>query len=271
MSPLWQFMIGLFDAPTIALAAAIFIPLERLWPRRLGQRVLRQGWRTDLTYLLLNGAVVRLLMVGIVAALVALRPMITPESLGRLVSAQPFWVQTIELILVADLGFYLCHRVMHAVPFLWRFHSVHHSIETMDWLASFRVHPVDQIATATASLVPILLLGFSEWAVAAYVVIYRWQSILLHSNVDLRLGRLSRWIATPEFHHWHHSIDRPAWDKNFGGQLALWDVLFGTAYLPQGQRSTGFGIEDPMPDGYVDQLAQPFRQRPVRTAESATA
>jgi sterol desaturase/sphingolipid hydroxylase (fatty acid hydroxylase superfamily) len=75
-------------------------------------------------------------------------------------------------------------------------------------MAAFRVHPLDQVFSATASLIPMLAFGFSDWAVAVHVVSYRWQSVLLHSNVRLPLGRLAWLLATPEFHHWHHSQAR---------------------------------------------------------------
>ena len=84
-----------------------------------------------------------------------------PDAWRTAIAARPIWLQVITVVIIADLGFYLAHRLFHAVPWLWHFHAVHHSIEEMDWLAAHRVHPVDQIVTKGASLVPVFVLGFS--------------------------------------------------------------------------------------------------------------
>ena len=146
---------------------------------------------------------------------------------------------------------------MHAVPWLWRLHAVHHSIEELDWLAGARAHPLDQ-TFAKAGLAPIFLLGFSGEAIGAFMLLYAWQSVFLHSNVKLKFGPGLRWlVASPEFHHWHHSKDRESRDKNFAGQLPLLDVIFGTASMPTGRRPTSFGIDEPMHQNYLSQLRAP--------------
>jgi sterol desaturase/sphingolipid hydroxylase (fatty acid hydroxylase superfamily) len=156
------------------------------------------------------------------------------------------------------LGFYLVHRAFHKVPWLWRFHAVHHSIEEMDWLAAHRVHPIDQILTKGASLIPIFALGFASEPMFLFAVMYRWQALLIHSNVRIGFGPL-RWIfASPQFHHWHHANHREAFDTNFAGQLSLLDLLFGTMHLPGRETPRLYGTDDPVPGDYVGQLAYPF-------------
>ena len=191
-------------------------------------------------------------------------------GLQSAVHSQPAWLQFVEILLIADLGFYLAHRAMHAVPCLWRLHAVHHSIEELDWLAGFRVHPLDQSIVKSASVVPVFLLGFSSNAIGAYFLLYAWQSVFLHSNVKIRFGPGLRWLlATPEFHHWHHSKDCALRDKNFAGQLPFLDAIFRTAYMPKGRRPTSFGIVEPMRQHYLLQLAMPFH--PTETRPDATA
>jgi sterol desaturase/sphingolipid hydroxylase (fatty acid hydroxylase superfamily) len=169
-------------------------------------------------------------------------------------------LQFIEILFLADVGFYSAHRAMHTVPFLWRMHMIHHSVEDLDWLAGARVHPLDMIFLKSASLMPVVVLGFSSGALSAFLLLYLWQSWFEHSNVSLRLGPGVRWLlASPEFHHWHHSKDRAARDKNFAGQLPFLDVIFRTAYMPTGQRPESFGMDDPMRQNYLSQLAMPFR------------
>jgi sterol desaturase/sphingolipid hydroxylase (fatty acid hydroxylase superfamily) len=201
---------------------------------------------------------------------------IVPASFQATIGGLPYWVQIPAVILLSDLGFYWTHRMFHAVPWLWRFHSIHHSIEELDWLAAARVHPVDQILTKGASLVPLFALGFSEWAIGVYALLYQWQSVLIHSNVRIGFGPLRFLVASPEFHHWHHSSQREARDRNFAGQLSFLDALFGSLHLPRGQAPTTYGLDEPMPQRYALQLLYPFmgervfQSKPDRTALAET-
>ena len=155
------------------------------------------------------------------------------------------------------------------------FHAIHHSIEELDWLAAARVHPVDQILTKGVSLVPVVALGFSEWAIAVYAVLYQWQSVLIHANVRIGFGPLRLLFASPEFHHWHHSNDREARDRNFAGQLSFLDALFGTLHMPRGRMPTVYGLDRPIPHRYAYQLLYPFvgdgAQQPVPALASTEA
>lgn len=268
-----QALADLFHLETLLLAALIFIPVEQLFPMHEGQKVLRRAWLNDLVYALFNGVVVSLGLAIIVMLVLLASKWLIPADLKAVVASQPYWLQLIEIVVLADLGFYTVHRLFHTIPALWRFHAVHHSIEELDWLAAHRVHPLDQILTKGASLVPCFALGFSQWAIIAYFVLYHWHSLMLHANVRLSFGPLKWLVASPEFHHWHHSNRREAHDKNFAGQLALWDVAFGTAHLPKDEKPGQYGTDDPVPAGYVAQIAYPFRStsRSSPAAEPAPA
>jgi sterol desaturase/sphingolipid hydroxylase (fatty acid hydroxylase superfamily) len=115
-----------------------------------------------------------------------------------------------------------------------------------------------KLGLLAVSLVPVVALGFSEWAIGVYALLYQWQSVLIHSNVRFRFGPLRFLFASPEFHHWHHSDQREARDKNFAGQLSFLDALFGSLHLPRGQAPTTYGLDRPMPQRYVPQLLYPF-------------
>ena len=255
------FLAELLDFRLFLVAAFVFIPLERLFAARKGQKLLRRHWANDLFYVFANGIVIRLGLLVSVLVIMGLSALIVPTGFREAVGGQPLWLQVIEVLLLADLGFYAAHRAFHAVPALWRLHQIHHSIEEMDWLAAARVHPIDQIITKSASLLPCFALGFSEWAIGAFALAYHWHSLLLHSNIRLGFGPLKWLIASPDFHHWHHAREREAWDRNFAGQLALWDFVFGTAHLPKGRQAQSFGVADPVPPGYTAQLLHPFRRR----------
>ncbi|MET2825853.1 sterol desaturase family protein [Mesorhizobium shangrilense] len=250
-------MSNLIDFKAILVIALIFLPLERLLPLHAEQSPTRRHWLNDVVYLVFNGILIKtgLLVVIGVAMLAAHR--LVPDSLTAAIQSQPVWLQAIEVLLIADTGFYLAHRTFHAVPFLWRFHSIHHSIEEMDWLAAHRVHPVDQILTKSASFLPVFALGFSSSAILIFTLVYQWQSLLIHSNTRIRFGPLKWLLASPQFHHWHHANQREAYDKNFAGQLPFLDMLGGTLFMPD-RMPEKYGVDDPVPHLYHQQLAYPF-------------
>lgn len=255
------FLAELLDFRLFLLAALFFLPLERLFGADRAQRVFRRHWANDLVYVFVNGIIIRLGLFASAILILTASRLAVPDALRHAVAAQPLWLQFIEMLLVADLGFYAAHRLFHAIPALWRIHQIHHSIEQMDWLAAARVHPVDQILTKTASLLPCFALGFADAAIALFALLYHWHSMLLHANVRLSFGLLNRLVASPDFHRWHHCRDHEAWDRNFAGQLSLWDHVFGTAYMPKGRRAERFGIGEIVPETYPAQLLYPFRRR----------
>src|SRR5687768_4442615 len=135
----------LFNVWQFLLVAAVFVPLERLLALRKDQRILRANWRLDLVYTFVNGALITAGIMILVLVAGTVFAHVVPKRLRSGVGSQPFLIQFIEAVVAADLLFYSAHRLFHAVPFLWQFHEVHHSIEEMDWLAAARVHPFDQI------------------------------------------------------------------------------------------------------------------------------
>ncbi len=238
----------------IGLLFLVFVPLEKLFAFR-PQKVFRKGLVTDLTHFIVNNVFVTIGAVALVV--VAAIPYFWIRSFN-LQSYLPTGVSVGLAVVLVFFGQYWGHRFTHTVPLLWRFHSVHHSIERMDWLASARLHPLDSAFTQALTILPLFLLGYDGRVFAGAAVFVTLLAIFQHANVRFRFPGL-RWIVnTPEWHHWHHAIDADARDKNFG--LPVVDKLFGTAYLPKDRRPTGFGVHDPVPqDGYLRHLAYPFR------------
>jgi sterol desaturase/sphingolipid hydroxylase (fatty acid hydroxylase superfamily) len=252
-------------AGVVGLAALflIFVPMEKLFAFR-PQKVFRRGFLTDLTHLLVNNV---LITIGLlVAVVVALIPFFWLRNLN-IAGTLPPAVAVVIAVAIVFVGQYWAHRLTHQVPLLWRFHSVHHSIENMDWLASARVHPIDQVFTHAAVVIPLYLLGFNGTVFGGVVVFFTLLALFQHANVRLRFP-VVRWVInTPEWHHWHHALDREAINKNFGTPVI--DKLFGTAYMPRGQWPSGFGTTEPVPPvGYVRQLAYPFT-RAARTGRAS--
>jgi sterol desaturase/sphingolipid hydroxylase (fatty acid hydroxylase superfamily) len=246
----------------LLLLAVIFVPLERLFPLRAGQEVFRPGWSTDTLHFFVSHLLVQLTTLLTVMPATTLVAAAGTSRLHELVQAQPLVLQFFEVMIVADLGEYAIHRLFHTVPFLWRFHAIHHSSVHLDWIAGSRLHLLDVVITRGFTLIPIVLLGFSQPAVYAYVVFVSFHAVFIHANVRFRGGWLERVLVMPRFHHWHHSAAPEATDKNFAVHMPWIDRVFGTYHLPDDKWPDDYGIAgDPVPEGYLAQLTDPFKTR----------
>jgi sterol desaturase/sphingolipid hydroxylase (fatty acid hydroxylase superfamily) len=240
--------------------ALVFVPLERLFPLRAEQGPFRPGWTTDSLHFLASHALIQALSFLILLPAVTVAAWWQPRALQTVVGAQPVWLQALETLFVADLAQYAVHRAFHRVPVLWRFHAVHHSSRDLDWLAGSRLHLLDVVATRGMVLLPLSLLGFAPAALNAYLVFVSVHAVLIHANVRFRLRALEELLVTPRFHHWHHAAAPEARDRNFAVHLPWLDRLFGTRYLPGDAWPPAYGIAgDPVPEGYLAQLAYPVR------------
>ena len=244
--------------------ALLFVPLELAFARLPRQGVFRRGWLTDLLHFGVSHLAVQLtVLLTLMPAAMFFRWAVHP-GFQAAVAGQPLLLQFAEIVIVADLSEYAIHRLFHRVPMLWRFHAIHHSAEALDWLAASRIHLVDAIVTRALAFVPLYVLGFAEAAVYAYLIFVSFHAIFVHTNVRFTFGRLAWVIGTPRFHHWHHSAQPEAIDKNFAIHLPVIDRLFGTLYLPSQAWPTAYGIADgTVPERYPAQLVFPFTRHPV--------
>jgi sterol desaturase/sphingolipid hydroxylase (fatty acid hydroxylase superfamily) len=240
----------------------VFIPLERAFSRLREQPIFRPQWRTDLVHFAMSHLLVQATVLLTLAPATLLFAWAVRPTLQRVVQAQPLVLQFVEIVLVADLAQYVVHRTFHQVPWLWRFHAIHHSAEAMDWLAGSRLHLVDIVVTRGLSFVPLYLLGFSPPAVYAYLVFVAFHAVFIHANVRFRFRPIERLVVTPRYHHWHHAAAPEAVDRNFAVHVPILDRLFGTRYFPEGRWPDAYGLAGPpVPDGWVRQLLWPLARR----------
>ncbi|MCU0943631.1 MAG: sterol desaturase family protein, partial [Hydrogenophaga sp.] len=240
-------------------SALIFIFIEKLFALRKDQPVFRPEWQTDFHHFIVNHMLVGFMLLATNLLVHRLFGWVPTEGVQGWVAALPFWAALPLCILVADLAQYWTHRAYHEVPLLWRLHAVHHSTKHMDWMAGSRQHVIETIITRTAVLGPIFLLGFSKEVIDAYIIVVGFQAVFNHANVSVRLGPLRYLIVTPNFHHWHHSQDEEALDKNYAAHYAFLDHLFGTAVNSPRVWPERYGVlGDYVPKGFLKQLAFPF-------------
>lgn len=240
-------------------SSLIFIFVEKLFKHRKDQPVFRPEWQTDFHHFIVNHMVVGLVLLATNLMVHKFFGWAGNDGVRGWVQGLPFWVGVLLIVLVADFVQYWTHRAYHEVPILWRLHAVHHSAKSMDWLAGSRQHIVELIITRTLVLAPIFVLGFSKEVIDAYILIVGFQAVFNHANVSVRLGPLRYIIVTPNFHHWHHSQDQAALDRNYAAHFAFLDYLFGTAVKSDQLWPEKYGVlGDYVPNGFVKQFKFPF-------------
>jgi lathosterol oxidase len=251
----------------LLLLAAIFVPLERLFPRRPEQSSFRAGWTTDGLYFLSSHLLVQVLTFLILAPAEAAFRAFEGAPWRTVVRDLPIAAQFFGAVFAADLSQYGVHRAFHALPRLWPFHALHHASESMDWLAGSRLHLVDVVITRAFVVLPLFVLGLDPRAVAAYLVFVSFHAVFIHANVRFDLSAIEPALVTPRFHHWHHANDPAAVNKNFAVHFPWIDRLFGTAYEPAGAWPSAYGIAGEKPPGdFGPQFLWPFRVRSERSA-----
>lgn len=238
-----------------AVCAITLIALERMLPYTEGQRIFRVGFMNDFVwYSLVQSYLLGVVIFGLIEWIDASLPIDRLHTIRTL----PVWVQVVVFLVLHDLYIYWFHRWQHNNPFLWRIHEAHHSTTDVDWLSGSRSHVLEILINQTVEFLPIMLLASPEVAVIKGCIDAVW-GMYIHSNINVRSGRLQLIINGPEMHRWHHATDDEAHNRNFSTKFAVWDWMFGTAHLPPDRKPMGFGIGDGFPANYVKQQAYAFR------------
>jgi lathosterol oxidase len=246
----------------LLLMTVVFVPVERFWPLHPEQKTFRQDWTTDAFYFLATHLPAQLLTFLMVLPALAASKWLAIPRFQAFVGSWPYVVQLVAAIFVADFAQYFVHRMFHTVPFLWRFHSIHHSIKTMDWIAGSRSHFIDIVLTRGLIMIPLMLCGFPQSVLAGYLVFVSFHATFSHTDFRPRPTRLEPYFVTVRYHHWHHAAHPEAVDVNFAIHFPIIDRLFGTYHLPKDAWPQRYGlINDSLPSGFLAQLVAPFRGR----------
>lgn len=251
----------LLDAGAWAVVPLLFVlvvPFEKLFPRHKGQRIRRDGVKTDIGFALVSplmNVVTAVLLLPVALFSLAWIPGLV---LRPVLAGLPPLAVGLAGVALFDLAIYWAHRWSHEIPMLWKFHAIHHSPKKLDWVSGFRNHPFDGAILAPA-IAFLLAAGFSFEFTGALAIIQIVTGLFLHANVRWRLRVLHPIIITPEFHHWHHANEPEAHNSNHSVFLPLWDIIFGTYYMPADKRPQVYGIDDEVPDTIVGLVRHPLR------------
>jgi sterol desaturase/sphingolipid hydroxylase (fatty acid hydroxylase superfamily) len=248
-------------AAWFVLLLAIVVPLERIWPLHK-QPFVRRNFAVDVLYFFLSGLVPKLLLLLPLSSLAAAFQAGIGGSYYSWAADLPFAIRLAASFVAGEIGAYWAHRWSHEIPFLWRFHSVHHAAEEMDWLVNTRAHPVDLLFTRLCVLAPMFLLGLaqplgnrSDIVPLLVAIVGTLWGYFIHANLNWRLGPFELLLSSPAFHHWHHNnAEIHPINKNFAPMLPWIDQLFGTLYLPKNEWPGAYGL---VPAPALQQMQKP--------------
>jgi lathosterol oxidase len=248
------------------LMALIYVPLERLWPQDPNQGTFRPQWTLDVVYFMSTHFPIQILSFLVLFPATQASRMLSVPSIAHVIDKMPLLLQFLLAIVVADFAEWAIHWALHRIPFLWRFHSIHHSSKALDWIAGSRSHFVDDTLVRGFILVP-LMLGFSQNIIVAYLVFVTLHATWTHCNFRPNAKWLEPFLVMPRYHHWHHSSQKEAIDKNFAIHFPWIDRLLGTYYFPP-EWPASYGLDgEQIPTGFIRQTYLPFLKKNARALE----
>ena len=170
------------------------------------------------------------------------------------------FAQLFMALVIAECGRYWVHRWAHEVPWLWRFHAIHHSPKRLYFLNAARFHPIEKVFFLIPETIPFIILGTNPECLLMYAIFNSIHGLFQHSNVHIKMGWLNYLFSMTELHRWHHSKEIHESNTNYGNNLIIWDIIFGTFFWPKGREIEQIGLINPdYPEGYIPQLFTPFQ------------
>ena len=247
----------------VSLTAMAILTLERVLPANPVWRAAKAEIQADSAFM----AVVQVVLprfLGALSLLAIAHWMHDHTPSKSWPHSWPLAIQVCLMVLAVDLLRYALHRACHRYPPLWRLHEVHHSPEILYALNVGRFHPIEKTLHFALDTVPFLILGVAPEVIAGYFLLYSVNGLFQHSNLRLRYGWLNYVVGSAETHRWHHARDPKIASCNFSNTTIVWDLMFGTWYLPAHEYVKDIGVEDrAYPKGFISQMAAPFRDRRV--------
>ena len=241
----------------LLLMALIYVPIERLWPQYPKQGTFRKGWVQDVVYFMSTHLPLQILSFLVLLPATQATKYLGVPALQQLIARIPWLLQFLLAVLVADVTEYFVHLAFHKVPFLWRFHAIHHSSQALDWIAGSRSHFVDDTLVRGFVLAP-LMLGFSKSIILAYLIFVTLHATWVHCNFAPSVKWLEKYLIMPRFHHWHHTSQKEGIDKNFAIHFPWIDRIFGTYYYPDAWPEV-YGLDaDEISPSFLGQTIEPF-------------
>jgi ornithine lipid hydroxylase len=247
--------------PVLAAAAAVTL-LELAFPHRTAWRPPVEEIKTDFAFM----TAIQLALPPLVSFLFVYLLIEPARALDLPITALwphgwPIWLQAVLMVLAVDLLRYWLHRFAHENDTLWRLHSVHHSVEQLYWLNTARFHPIEKTLQMCLDSLPFLLMGVDARVLALYYIAYAANGFFQHCNIHLRYGVLNYIVGSAETHRWHHSRVPRESNSNYGNTVIVWDLVFGTWFLPTDRDIQDLGLQErDYPRSFLGLMRAPFRR-----------
>lgn len=227
---LWSFFRDHLISWQIPAFFAICIMLEKIKPAVPSKSILNTNVIFDYFYPFFNAVFTATITAGVIVIIKDFYDSLFPFLNVGLLDDKPVWFQAIGAFLITDIMFYISHRIMHEVPWLWHFHAIHHSQTYLNSFTTFRGHSFSGIFSFIIRTIPIAFVGgdYPAWIIFAYLNGF-W-GFFIHANIKTNLGLFKYVVVTPQYHRVHHSNLPRHFDKNYGERLTLWDWIFGSLY-----------------------------------------
>lgn len=263
------------DVLVAAISVGTFVVVaafERILPEHPDWNIAQGDVQTDL----LHGLVSMVMLPQILQVAMRLGLLHVAVQLAEFLGggvwpvAWPLWAQLVLALIISQFFEYWAHRLLHEIPLLWRFHATHHSPRRLYWLNAGRFHPVDSALLHVVGMGPLMLLGAGAEVMALYTIWVAMHGTFQHCNIRVRLGALNYVFSMAELHRWHHSLKLDEANANYGNNILLWDLVFGTVHYPRdAQASSEIGLSDnpDFPGDYLGQVLSPFRWKEKRSGK----
>ena len=237
------------------LFGEFYIPLFKKWKPNLKDNFFPDGSLFFVNYILLQSQLLQIFLASIAIQFAG-------GGLNVWPSEFPIAIQLVLALIISELGLYWFHRACHEIPFLWRFHKIHHNPKKLYWFNATRFHYIDVTLLQVCGMVPLLFFG-AEAKIIVLVTIFStvhgyWQ----HVNAKQDQGILNYFFSGPELHRWHHNIESEIANHNYGNNLIVWDHVFKTFYWPRrdSQKLENIGVQGNFSNNLRSMILDPFKR-----------
>jgi len=214
----------------------ILIMAEILLPKKKRIHNRKDRWITNGLITLINTASVNIVHIAIPLIAIVAAVDVSNGKMGLFnIINFPIWIEIILTVIILDFIIWGQHFLSHKIPFVWRFHRMHHTDRDLDVTTAVRFHPFEIIFSMFIKITSIYILGASAIAVIIFEIMLNGMAMFNHANlrIPFRIENILRkFIVTPDLHRIHHSIYIDEHNKNFGFSLSIWDKIF-KCYLDQ--------------------------------------
>tara|TARA_B110000008_G_scaffold183169_1_gene182103 strand:+ start:4881 stop:5732 length:852 start_codon:yes stop_codon:yes gene_type:complete len=237
------------------LFGEFYAPLFKKWKPNLKENFFPDISLFFVNYILLQSQLLQIFLASIAIQFAGGGINVWPTEL-------PITIQLVIALIISEFGLYWFHRACHEIPFLWRFHKIHHNPKNLYWFNATRFHYIDVTLLQVCGVVPLLFFG-AEAKIIALVTIFStvhgyWQ----HVNAKQNQGILNYFLSGPELHRWHHNIEPEIANHNYGNNLIVWDHVFKTFYWPRSEmeKIENIGVQGKFSNRLRSMILDPFKE-----------